>query len=533
MEASLKIVGEYGNYQNHIKVILLSCAFLTDIYSLQIGLMLKLPKLNIIEKSNKINYNNHINNPFLNIFLYSNITSIDKIFCNKNKYSIEFDNTTILKNWNYDYKFFCDNEWNNFAIIISIIIGTIFGLIFFSPLPDRIGREKILKYSLIFSCFLHLNLFFCLNNFHLIIINFFGGLNNFVYVLSFICITEYLPNESNGINIGIFNTMNPIYGILLYLFLVIFKDWRIFFFCTSIANIFCAGYTWKYFLESPRWLYSIGQKIKCISILDKISLYNGTLAKWNEYQNINIENANRFGRASANFTKLFNFEIEPGELDNDLKGITIFDIFNFKSQIKTIIILSILCFMSSFSLNGIIFIIFKKSKDFIYIYILLLLSRIIIGMITGYLCDIIGRKPIIMFGGLIGTIVYYIFTENNSDIFLMISLFCFEAINIVLYIYIPENIPTPIRSSLSGWLFIIYRMCPLFIEIYYKLSNINIINYSILLSGFCCGLCVLNMKESLGANIPDIIPELKDKIESLENINLKSFHSTEYPSFLI
>ena len=59
MEGSLKTVGEYGNYQNHIKIILLSCAFLTDIYSIQIGLMLKLPKLNIIEKNTQINYNNN------------------------------------------------------------------------------------------------------------------------------------------------------------------------------------------------------------------------------------------------------------------------------------------------------------------------------------------------------------------------------------------------------------------------------------------------------------------------------------------
>ncbi len=532
MEGSLKTVGEYGNYQNHIKIILLSCAFLTDIYSIQIGLMLKLPKLNIIDKNTQINYNNN-NISSLEIFLYKNVTSIDKTFCNKNKYSIEIDDSTVLKNWNYDYKFFCDNEWNNYAIIISLLIGIIFGLIFFSPLPDRIGREKVLKYSMIFSCFLHLNLLFCLNSFHLIIINFFGGINNFIYVLSFICITEYLPNESNGINIGIFNIMNPIYGLLLYLFLNISKHWKIFFFWTSLINIFFAGYTWKHFLESPRWLFSIGEKVKCLSILDKISLYNGTLTRWNEYQKLNIENANRFGRASTNFTKLFNFEIDHGELDNDHKGITIFDIFNFKSQIKIIIILTILSFMSAFSLNGILLILFLKNKDFIYIFILFLLSRIVIGIITGYLCDVIGRKPIIMFGGLIGTIGYYIFTENNADFFLMISLFCFEAINIVLLIYIPENIPTPIRSSLSGWLYLIYKICPLFIEILYELVDKNILNYSIFLSGFCCGLCALIMKETLGENIPDIIPELKDKIESIEDFNLKSFHSTEYPSFLI
>ena len=220
-------------------------------------------------------------------------------------------------------------------------------------------------------------------------------------------------------------------------------------------------------------------------------------------------------------------------MDNDHKGITIFDIFNFKSQIKIIIILTILSFMSAFSLHGILLILFLKNKDFIYIFILFLLSRIVIGIITGFLCDVIGRKPIIMFGGLIGTIGYYIFTENNADFFLMISLFCFEAINIVLLIYIPENIPTPIRSTLSGWLYLIYKICPLFMEILYKLVDKNILNYIIFLSGFCCGLCALIMKETLGANIPDIIPELKDKIENLEDFNLKSFHSTEYPSFLI
>ena len=83
---------------------------------------------------------------------------------------IEIDNATSLKNWNYDYEFFCENQWYNITIIISLFFGTFFGLIFFSPLPDRIGREKILKYSIIFSCFLHLNLLFCFNGFHLILI---------------------------------------------------------------------------------------------------------------------------------------------------------------------------------------------------------------------------------------------------------------------------------------------------------------------------------------------------------------------------
>ena len=532
MEGSLKIVGEYGNYQNHIKVILLSCAFLTDIYSLQIGLMLKLPKLKIIPKKN-LNYINKENNILLDIFLYSNLTSINKEYCNKNKYTIEINNNTLLKNWNYDFGFFCDNEWYNIAIFSSLIIGIIFGSIFFSPLPDKLGREKIVKYSMVFSCFLHFNLFFCLNGFHLILINFFGGMNSFIYVISIICITEYLPIESNGINIGVFNIMKPLYGFYLYFMLQFHENWRIIFLWTSIANVFFAGYIWKYFLESPRWLYSIGQKIKCLASLDKISLYNGTLSKWNDYQKLNIENANRFGRASTNFTKLFNFEIDQGENDQEHKGITLYDIIHFKSQKKKISILTILCFMSSFNLNGIILILFRINKDFLHILIIILLLKIIIGVTAGYISDIIGRKPIIMFGGLIGSISYYIYTENKSDFYLMISLICFQGISVILFIYIPENIPTPIRCTFSGWIFLIYRISPLFLELFYKCLNKDFFNYCIILSGILGGLCALVMKETLGRNIPDIIPELKDKIESLENLNTKSFHSTEYPSFLI
>ena len=271
MEDSLKIVGEYGNFQNHIKLIIFSSAFLTDIYSLQIGLMLKLPNIDIIENNN-IEYNNKLNNiTSLNILL-SNLTNIEEKYCDKNRYTLEINNNTSLKNWNYNFGFFCEKEWNIVAIIISVIIGTIFGLLFFSPLPDRIGREKIFKYSIIISCFLYLNLAFCLNTFHLILINFFGGLNSFIYALSFVCITEYLPQESNGINIGIFNSMGPIYVFVLYMFLNSFNNWRFMFFCISIYHIFLASYTWKYFLESPRWLFSIGQKIKCISILENITI---------------------------------------------------------------------------------------------------------------------------------------------------------------------------------------------------------------------------------------------------------------------
>ena len=65
----------------------------------------------------------------------------------------------------------------------------------------------------------------------------------------------------------------------------------------------------------------------------------------------------------------------------------------------------------------------------------------------------------------------------------------------------------------------------------YKYIPKDILNYLIVLSGFFIGFCLLYMKETLNENVLDVIPELKDKIEMLENLNMRSFHSTEYPSF--
>ena len=49
MEDSLRIIGEYGAFQTGIKIILLSCAFLTNIYSNEIDIMLKFPNFIILQ----------------------------------------------------------------------------------------------------------------------------------------------------------------------------------------------------------------------------------------------------------------------------------------------------------------------------------------------------------------------------------------------------------------------------------------------------------------------------------------------------
>ena len=155
MEDSLRMVGEYGTYQTNIKLILLGCAFLTNIYSIQIDIMLHFP--NFIISQNNITIQNLTN-------------EFDKKYCDKTKYKIDINENSEIKNWNYSFGFFCEKEYYLYCIYFSTVIGNIFGLIFFSFIADKIGREKVIKFSMIFSCILHLNLLFCLNAFHLLLI---------------------------------------------------------------------------------------------------------------------------------------------------------------------------------------------------------------------------------------------------------------------------------------------------------------------------------------------------------------------------
>ena len=154
-------------------------------------------------------------------------------------------------------------------------------------------------------------------------------------------------------------------------------------------------------------------------------------------------------------------------------------------------------------------------------------------MISGYFCDILGRKSLIIFGSILGAIGFFIYGENDSEIFLLISIFCSQGINTILLIYIPENIATPIRNTLCCWYFFEYKLIQFCMELAYKYINKEAFNYMVILSGFLVGFWLIYLKETLNEKIKDIVPELKDKIETLENFNLKSFNSSRNPSSLI
>ena len=84
-------------------------------------------------------------------------------------------------------------------------------------------------------------------------------------------------------------------GISLCLFFMIAQNWRILYLITSLAHIYYTYITFKYFLESPRWLHSVGNKEKCLETLTKLAEYNGRLEQWIDFQNKNKDLINKIG----------------------------------------------------------------------------------------------------------------------------------------------------------------------------------------------------------------------------------------------
>ena len=511
MEESLKIIGENNNFQFYLKIILFSCAFLTDIYSMQIPFMLNsynLISINNITDINLTDYCNNDNNISTKTLNYNTTTTNDPL------------SLSIIKNWIFSFNLYCENQKYILIIQISIIIGNILGLLIISPLPDKYGREKFLKYSLIINLILHLNLLFILNIYHLIIINFLGGVNSYIYVLSFVLIAEYLPSNKTGLNIGIFNSMSNIFGIFLILIIKIFKYWRSIYVVTIIINIYLIKYFFKYILESPRWLLSTGQKIKCFSVLDKIAVYNGNLTNWNDYQKEQLELNNKFGKKSTNsenFENLFCFDFGSSDF---IKLYSICEIWKIKKM--EIIKFFMMWFLISWNYYGGILNLFKfynkKNCSYFEKISFIFLIMIFSNIISGFLSDKFGRKLILFLASIIGIIgfICYFFNifEKLKLVFLSISVFCFCSSNNIFFIYTVESIQIPIRNTICGWVFTSTKFAKIFIYVFFNYLSDNITGYFFIVFSFIILIKVIfYMNETLGSTLPNII-QLEERKKS-------------------
>ena len=507
MERIFQVVGYYGPYQKYLFIINLLTSILPCIYSIQVAFMTKIPSfyVKILQGENagkilEIDYNDNL--------------------CNSTLYLLTKNPSKSLNNWSYTYDLYCERDYYNVILSTVPFLGSVFGTLFLLPLPDKYGRKIVMKISMLISLIFHFNLLFSIGPIHLIIITFLGGIINALFAICFALFTEFFLKEKNGILIGIFNAVYPLFGIFLAFFFMFSNNWRYLYLITCICHCFYTYYIFKYFIESPRWLHSKGFKEECIKAITDLAIFNGTENQWYEFKNKNEDLINKIGTPYLDQKVNISDKTKNEELKN--KNYTIIDILNFKSQRNNFIKITIIIACSSYIYFGIILNLGKMKGNFFLNGIFAFFGELSSELVVGELCDRYGRIKIFKYCFIIGTfgfVTYLIVYDNLKFIFIYISILGFAGFWNIMSIYSPEIFPTKIRNITFSYSSFTGRVAPMLVPILTKVMP-QIIDYTFLFSGLVSGFLGITLEETLGKKILDIIPEEVEEYKNSLNIEL-------------
>ena len=207
MEQIFQVIGYNGPYQKYLFIINLLTSILPCVYSIQVAFMTKHPSfiVKILQGENS-----------------GKILEMDfnEELCNSTLYEITKNPLTSVNNWSYTYDLYCERDYYNVILSSIPFFGSMLGTLFLLPLPDKYGRKKVFSISMLISLFFHFNLLCAIGPIHLIIITFLGGIINALFAICFALFTEFFLKEKNGILIGIFNAVYPLFGIFLAFFFI-------------------------------------------------------------------------------------------------------------------------------------------------------------------------------------------------------------------------------------------------------------------------------------------------------------------------
>ena len=494
MEQIFQVIGYNGPYQKYLFIINLLTSILPCVYSIQVAFMTKHPSfiVKILQGENS-----------------GKILEMDfnEELCNSTLYEITKNPLTSVNNWSYTYDLYCERDYYNVILSSIPFFGSMLGTLFLLPLPDKYGRKKVFSISMLISLFFHFNLLCAIGPIHLIIITFLGGIINALFAICFALFTEFFLKEKNGILIGIFNAVYPMFGIFLAFFFMISKNWRYLYLITFISHCFYTYYIYKYFIESPRWLHSQGFKEECIAALTELAIFNGTEAQWYDFKNKNIDLINKIGTPYLDKKEDIKDKINNTEMQN--KNYTICEILSFKSQRSVFIKVTIIIAGSSYIYFGIILNLGKMKGNFFLNGIFAFLGELSSELVVGELADRYGRITVFKycFGvGLFGFLSYMICADYLKFLFIYISILGFAGFWNIMSIYSPEIFPTKIRNITFSYASFTGRVTPTMVPILTKIMP-SIIDYTFLFTGIISGVLGITLEETLGKKIMDVIPE--------------------------
>ena len=500
MDKIFETVGLDGPYQKILLIINLLTGILPCIYSFQIPFLTRHPSF-FVQKLNSDDPNQIYEMEF------------NEDLCDSSLYKLNKNPEKSVINWSYTFDLYCDKETYITVITSIVFIGGMIGTVTITPLLDKYGRALILKICVSISLLLHLNLLFCVGPIHLIIINFLGGIIFPIFLVGYALFTEFYPKSKNGILIGIYNAIYPMGGVLFCFFFMFSNSWRALYLITSIIHCYYTYLVFKYFLESPRWLHSVGNKEECLQTLTKLAMVNGRQNQWIEFQNENKDLINKLGtpflERSEN-TSNNNTRLE--------KNYNIIEILKFKSQRTLFIKLTIISTFCSYNYYGIILNLGKMKGNFYLNSIFAFLGEFICELVSGKLADFYGRIFIFLCSCALGIFgyIFYLISPSFKFVFVFIAMIGFAGIFNVMTIYMPEIYPTKIRNITYSYTNFISRVSPISVPIFSQ-NFPKLIDYSFILSAVINFLMGLTLEETKGKKLLDIIPE-----EEEENENLKA-----------
>ena len=503
MDKIFEVVGLEGPYQTTLLIINLFTGVLPSIYSLQIPYLTKHPSF-FVKKLNSDDPNK----------IYE--MEYSQELCDTTLYEISKNPKKSIINWSYTFDLYCERESYSTIMTSIIFVGGMLGTLFILPLPDKYGRAIILKYITLISLILHLNLFLSIGPIHLILINFIGGIFSQIFALGYALFTEFFPKNKNGLLIGIYNAIYPLAGVLLSFFFLFANSWRLLYLITFLIHCYYTYITFKYFIESPRWLHSIGDKEGCIGSLTEIAIYNERVEQWNNFKDNNQDLINKLGTPNLENEQNNNFK---GKIKN--QNYSIIQILQFKSQRTTFIKLTFIFVCCSYNYFGIILNLGKLKGNFYLNSIFAFLGEFTTELISGKLADKFGRIKIFLLSCTIGTLGYilYLISPSFKFIFIFIAMIGYSGLFNITSIYAPEIYPTKIRNISISYSSFISRLSPICVPILTQAMP-NFIDFSFIICGIIAGVIGATLEETLGKKIMDIIPEEENdniKIELLNN----------------
>lgn len=371
--------------------------------------------------------------------------------CQKNTVLI-IDTTQTLANWSSEMNLYCPKSSYKLIVTTIYFVSSAIAPLFISKLPDRYGRMKVFNVLMIIMLISFIMLLFNSIFIHIVSMFITGGLL-IIYNIEMQIITEYYSRNSRGFVTGVICASIPFFGTISILLFYYFKTIRCLWWLLIISQAMCIAIINMYFIESPIWLISMNRFEDSLVQMKKAAIINNKLDDYKEFVQITQS-------ISQNV-----FNPKKNENYNNAKETYSFkDVIGFASLRKIIFgigpyWIAVLLFDYTVFLN------LERAHKNIYLQgIIIFLSCTVAAIIAGYLADLLGRKIMLILSVLF-SVIPYVFTPlaNQNGYFyteaflLFLSCIAIETAFTVIIIYVAEVLPTTIRSTASGSLYLFSR----------------------------------------------------------------------------